>query len=92
MKEGKLYKWSYRESLLRSVNSREVDKIINEVHEGMCSTHQGSDMLYRRILQLGYYWPSITAKGRCTPTRFAKCFRRLVTYYKLVSNVIPFTR
>lgn len=59
VKEGRMYKRSYGGPLLRCVDTRDARKIMDEVHESMCTTHQGADTLYRRILLLGYYWPSM---------------------------------
>ena len=33
--------------------------MIKEVHAGECAEHQGKKKLYRCLLQMGYYWPTM---------------------------------
>jgi len=37
----------------------EAGEMLKEVHVGECGEHQGKKKLYRCILQIGYYWPTI---------------------------------
>ncbi|CAH9085383.1 unnamed protein product, partial [Cuscuta europaea] len=32
---------------------------MEEIHEGICSSHQGPRTLARKIILQGYYWPTI---------------------------------
>jgi ribonuclease HI len=59
-KAGVLYKRSYgHEMLLRCVGRGEADRILQEVHHGVCGGHQGGVKMYHSIRLAGYYWPGI---------------------------------
>ena len=34
--------------------------MIKEMHVGECGEHLGKKKLYRYLLQMGYYWPTMT--------------------------------
>ncbi|XP_031095101.1 uncharacterized protein LOC115999386 [Ipomoea triloba] len=86
--EGKLYRRSYGRPLMRCLNSFEADLVMTELHSGICSAHQGGRSLARRIMLIGYYWPSIQidcealAKKCKSCQRFAKLPGRPATFYK----------
>ncbi|KAM0891957.1 hypothetical protein ACQ4PT_026069 [Festuca glaucescens] len=57
-KAGVLYKRSHgQEILLRCVNRGEAEKILQEMHHGVCGGHQGGAKMYHGIRLAGYYWP-----------------------------------
>jgi hypothetical protein len=59
-KAGVLYKRSHgQEILLRCVNRGEAEKILQEMHHGVCGGHQGGAKMYHGIRLAGYYWPGI---------------------------------
>ncbi|VFR00417.1 unnamed protein product [Cuscuta campestris] len=96
--DGKLYKRAFGGPLLRCLTNREAERVIAEVHEGVCAAHQMSRMLSQRIILLGYYWPTIVQDceryvQKCRTCQvFYKYPGRPATYYHPVSNVIPFAR
>ncbi|VFQ92989.1 unnamed protein product [Cuscuta campestris] len=57
--DGKLYKRAFGGPLLRCLTNWEAERVITEVHEGVCAAHQMSRTLSQRIILLGYYWPTI---------------------------------
>ncbi|VFQ97944.1 unnamed protein product [Cuscuta campestris] len=57
--DGKLYKRAFGGPLLRCLTNQEAERVIAEVHEGVCAAHQMSRTLSQRIILLGYYWPTI---------------------------------
>ncbi|VFR01836.1 unnamed protein product [Cuscuta campestris] len=61
--DGHLYKRAIGGPLLRCLTNREAERVIAEVHEGVCAAHQMSRTLAQRIILLGYYWPTIV--GDC---------------------------
>ncbi|VFQ94652.1 unnamed protein product [Cuscuta campestris] len=96
--DGKLYKRAFGGPLLRCLTIREAERVIAEVHEGVCAAHQMSRTLSQRIILLGYYWPTIVQDceryvQKCRTCQvFYKYPGRPATYYHPVSNVIPFAR
>ncbi|VFQ58945.1 unnamed protein product [Cuscuta campestris] len=61
--DGHLYKRAIGGPLLRCLTNPEAERVIAEVHEGVCAAHQMSRTLAQRIILLGYYWPTIV--GDC---------------------------
>ncbi|VFQ86419.1 unnamed protein product [Cuscuta campestris] len=61
--DGHLYKRAIGGPLLRCPTNSEAERVITEVHEGVCAAHQMPRTLAQRIILLGYYWPTIV--GDC---------------------------
>ncbi|XP_070032719.1 uncharacterized protein [Nicotiana tomentosiformis] len=58
-----LYKRTPNLNLLRCVDAKEAEKIMNEVHSGVCGPHINGYVLAKKILRAGYYW--ITMEKDC---------------------------
>ena len=58
-----LYKKGKDQVLLRCVNSFEANKIIEEIHEGVCGTHANGHKMARQVMRVGYYW--LTLESDC---------------------------
>ncbi|VFQ64725.1 unnamed protein product [Cuscuta campestris] len=48
--DGKLYKRAFGGPLLRCLTNREAERVIAEVHEGVCAAHQMSRTFSQRII------------------------------------------
>ncbi|VFQ89999.1 unnamed protein product [Cuscuta campestris] len=59
IENGRLYKRSYNGTLLRCIDEAVAGQIMEEVHEGICATHQGPFSMARRIVLQGYFWPTM---------------------------------
>ncbi|RRC79860.1 reverse transcriptase-like protein, partial [Escherichia coli] len=58
--ENKLYRRSTSGLLLRCITSKvQIDKILQEMHDGECGNHAGGRSLANRISRQGYYWPTL---------------------------------
>ncbi|XP_031107130.1 uncharacterized protein LOC116011849 [Ipomoea triloba] len=96
--EDKLYKRSYNGTLLKCVYPDEAELIMREVHEGVCSAHQGAYTIARRIMLQGFFWPKMLKDCAEYAKRCPKCqeFQTLpgrpATNYTPVSTAIPFSR
>ncbi|XP_070034162.1 uncharacterized protein [Nicotiana tomentosiformis] len=51
-----LYKRTPDLNLLRCVDATEAERIMNEVHSGVCGPHMNGYVLAKKILRAGYYW------------------------------------
>ena len=51
-----LYKRTPDLNLLRCVNNQESEKIMNEVHSGVCGPHMNGYVIAKKIIRAGYYW------------------------------------
>ncbi|KAJ9542676.1 hypothetical protein OSB04_029182 [Centaurea solstitialis] len=58
--EDQLYRRSTTGLLLRCVtNKTQIDRILQEMHDGECGNHAGGRSLANRISRQGYYWPTL---------------------------------
>ena len=51
-----LYKRTLDLNLLRCLDAEEAEKIMNEVHAGVCGPHMNGYVLAKKIIWAGYYW------------------------------------
>ncbi|KAJ4804794.1 Pol-polyprotein [Rhynchospora pubera] len=73
IRDGLLLKKGYGIPWLTCVGRAKADKIIAEVHEGICGSHQGITSLGRRIVRAGFYWPSLKKDVETYVHRCEKC-------------------
>ncbi|XP_019200068.1 PREDICTED: uncharacterized protein K02A2.6-like [Ipomoea nil] len=94
----KLYKHSYNGTLLRCLYPDEAKLVMKEVHEGVCSAHQGAYTIAQGIMLQGYFFPKMLRDCAEYTKRCPKCqeFQALpgrpATNYTPVSTAIPFSR
>jgi len=58
-KNDTLYRKDFERVLLRCLSREEATYVLNEVHAGVCGTHQVDPQLANQIKSLGYYWPTM---------------------------------
>ncbi|VFQ72040.1 unnamed protein product [Cuscuta campestris] len=94
----KLYKRTLGGPMLKCLSEREARRILEEVHQGVCSAHQGALTLARKVILQGFYWPTLKKDAlelvRKCPTcqAFAPIPGRPSTFYTPVTTAIPFAR
>ncbi|XP_027173140.1 uncharacterized protein LOC113772850 [Coffea eugenioides] len=54
-----LYKRSYLDPWLRCITPEEGERILQDIHGGLCGAHVGYRMLVKKALLLGYFWPTM---------------------------------
>jgi len=67
-----LYKRNHNMTLLRCVDAKEANHMIEEVHEGSFGTHANGHAMARKILRADYYW--LTMESDCC-THVRKCHK-----------------
>ncbi|CAH9083530.1 unnamed protein product [Cuscuta europaea] len=98
VEDGKLYKRSYNGTLLRCLHQDEADTAMEEVHCGVCSSHQGPFSMSRRLVVQGFFWPTMARDcadlaRKCTTCQvLQKAPGRPAVNYAPVSTAIPFSR
>ena len=50
---GQLYRRSYNGLYLCCLNKEEAEKVIEEIHQGICCPHMNGRMLAKKILRIG---------------------------------------
>ena len=53
---GQLYRRSYDGIHLHCLKKEEAEKVIEEIHQGICGSHMNGRMLAKKILRIRYYW------------------------------------
>ena len=54
-----MYKRSYSGPYLFCIHPKVVERLLEELHEGICGSHTGGRSLAHRTLIQGYWWPSM---------------------------------
>ena len=74
-KDQKLYKRSYLGPYLLCVHPEAVDMLLEELHEGICSSHTRGKSLAHRALTQGYWWPSMQKNSQDYVKKCDQCQR-----------------
>ncbi|XP_025607708.1 uncharacterized protein [Arachis hypogaea] len=56
---GTLYRRGYTRPLLKCLSNSEAEIALAETHEGICGTHTGTRSLASKVLQAGFFWPTL---------------------------------
>ena len=70
-----LYKRGFSRPYLRCLGNEEVNYVMREVHEGICGNHSGSRSLIHKLVQAGYYWPTLQMDAETYVKAYNKCQR-----------------
>ena len=70
-----LYKKGFSRPYLRCLCNEEADYVMKEVHEGICGNHLGSRSLVHKLVQAGYYWPTMQKDVEAYVKTCNKCQR-----------------
>ena len=54
-----LYKIGFSMPYLKCVNEEEAKYILEEIHGGICDDHVGPRSLVNKVIQIGYFWPTM---------------------------------
>ena len=66
--------------LLHCLKKKEAERVMEEVHQGICGPHMNGRMLAKKILRIGYYWN--TMETDCVD--FVKSFHDCQTHANLI--------
>ncbi|KAL0378351.1 UNVERIFIED_CONTAM: hypothetical protein Sradi_3140600 [Sesamum radiatum] len=94
--EGNLYKRGFSSPLLKCLNPDKAEYVLCEVHEGSCGNHSGARSLARKVLRLGYYWPTMVKDASSLVQKCSPCQRHTnyqhnpAVYMKTVESPCPF--
>ena len=70
-----LYKRGFSHPYLRCLCPEEADFVMREVHEGICGNHSRSRSLVHKLIQAGYYWPTMQKDTQTYIKACEKCQR-----------------
>nr|KYP72976.1 Transposon Ty3-I Gag-Pol polyprotein [Cajanus cajan] len=55
----RLYRRGFSSPLLRCLTTSQAQRVMDEVHSGMCGSHIGGRALVYKVARAGYFWPSL---------------------------------
>ena len=73
IRQGVLYKKGYLMPWLRCLDSEEANYVLEENHEGICGAHSGAKTLAKKVIRLGYFWPTIYKDAQALTKRCMEC-------------------
>lgn len=56
-----MFRLSFAGTSLKCVSPADVNPLLAEMHAGSSGEHEGGRKLYQKLLDLGYYWPTMEA-------------------------------
>ena len=56
---GELYKRGFSMPYLKCLAPNEVTYVLREIHEGVCGNHSRPRSLVRKMIRVGYFWPTM---------------------------------
>ena len=91
MLQGILYKKSLSLPYLRCLAPDEAKYVMREIHKGICGNHSGARSLQKKIVRVGYYWPSMQADANKFVQHCDKCQRFANLLHSPLEVLIPMT-
>ena len=70
-----LYKRDFSMPYLKCVNEEEAKYVLEEIHEGICGHHASPRSLVSKVIQTGYFWPTIQVDAIELIKKCHKCQR-----------------
>ena len=70
-----LYKRGFSRPYLRCLGHEEANYVMREIHEGICRNHSGAQSLVLKLIQAGYYWPTMLKDTQAYVKSCDKCQR-----------------
>lgn len=98
IENGLLYNRYFGGPLLLCLFPKDDEKVMEEAHQGVCSAHQGTHTLVRKLVIQGYYYSTMVSDCIRKVVKFSVCqaFSRKETrsasFYTPVMTPIPFSR
>ena len=86
-----LYKRGFSHPYLRCLVNEKVNYVMREVHEGICRNHSGSRSLEHKLVQAGYYWPTMQKDAEAYVKACDKCQRFSNIIRQLTEELAPMT-
>ncbi|OMO51232.1 hypothetical protein CCACVL1_29921 [Corchorus capsularis] len=73
MKGNELFRTSFARTPLKCVSPADVTPLLEELHGGTNGAHEGGLKLYKKLLDLGYYWPTMEVDATSNVRRCHLC-------------------
>ena len=86
-----LYKRGFSRPYLRCLSHDEADYMMREVHKGICGNHSGARSLVHKLIQAGYYWPTMWKVAQAYVKTCDKCQRFSNLIRQPSEELIPMT-
>nr|XP_027089516.1 uncharacterized protein LOC113710608 [Coffea arabica] len=90
-RQGLLYKRSYLGPWLRCITPEEGDRILQDIHEGLCGAYVGFRMLVKKALLLGYFWPTMRVDAQVMVLCCPSCQHHAPEHHQPTNLMIPIT-
>jgi hypothetical protein len=87
--QGTLYKRGFSLPYLKCLTPAEAEYVLREIHEGICGNHLGAQSLSKKVIRVGYYWPSIQEDANKLVKYCDKCQRFVNLLHSLSEELTP---
>ena len=89
-----LYHKSFTGPYLRCLNREDAQRLLEEIHEGICGNHSEGRSLAHKAFTTGYYWPYMMTEAREYMKKCDKyqCFAPLKHHLNSIVSPWPFAK
>lgn len=70
---------------MKCVAAEDARRILLDIHEGLCGSHQGAKTLSKRAVRAGFYWPTMQQDAATLVKKCDKC-----QFHCKLSNIPPY--
>ncbi|XP_027158648.1 uncharacterized protein LOC113760293 [Coffea eugenioides] len=89
LRQNLLYKRLYLGPWLRCITPEEGERILQDIHEGLCGAHVGYRMLVKKALLLGYFWPTMRVDAQVMVLSCPSCQHHAPEHHQPTNLMIP---
>nr|XP_027126777.1 uncharacterized protein LOC113742942 [Coffea arabica] len=82
---------SYLGPWLRCITPEEGERILQDIHEGLCGAHVGFRMLVKKVLLLEYFWPTMKVDAQVMVLCCPSCQHHAPEHHQPTNLMIPIT-
>ncbi|XP_027157746.1 uncharacterized protein LOC113759379 [Coffea eugenioides] len=91
LRQNLLYKRSYLGPWLRCITPEEGERILQDIHEGLCGAHVGYRMFVKKALLLGYFWPTMRVDVQVMVLNCPSCQHHVPEHHQPTNLMILIT-
>ncbi|XP_027158219.1 uncharacterized protein LOC113759836 [Coffea eugenioides] len=91
LRQNLLYKRSYLGPWLRCITPEKGQRVLQDIHDGLCGAHVGHRMLVKKALLLGYFWPTMRVDAQILVLSCPACQHHAPEHHQPTNLMIPIT-
>ena len=87
--DPKLYRRSFEEPYLQCLHPSKIEKLLTELHEGVCGSHIGGHLLAYQAMTQGFWWPQMQRDANEYAWKCKQCQKHTPMIHQPVGSLNP---